>query len=95
MWSSLFFHFHLTHTPHTRPTLTPGWKIYGFNRGMHEGKKGIWYREWAPNAKALALVGEFNNWTPKDGHWAIKNEYGVWNLFLPDTPDGKSAIPHK
>lgn len=72
-----------------------GWKIYGFNRGMHEGKKGIWYREWAPNAKALALVGEFNAWTPKDGHWAIKNEYGVWNLFLPDTPDGKSAIPHK
>ena len=28
-----------------------GYKLMGLNRGMHEGKTGIWYREWAPNAK--------------------------------------------
>jgi hypothetical protein len=28
-----------------------GYKHYGFNRGAHEGKTGIWYREWAPDAK--------------------------------------------
>jgi hypothetical protein len=43
----------------------------------------------------MALVGEFNNWEPKDGHWAFKNEYGVWELFLPDNPDGSQAIPHR
>lgn len=73
----------------------PGWKIYGFNRGECNGKTGIWYREWAPGAKALALVGEFNNWSPQDGHWASKNEFGVWELFLPDKADGSSAIPHR
>jgi hypothetical protein len=56
---------------------------------------GIWYREWAPGAKALALVGEFNNWEPRQQDWAIKNEYGVWCLFMPDNPDGSSAIPHR
>ena len=38
-----------------------GYKKFGFNRGEHEGKQGIWYREWAPGAKALALVGDFND----------------------------------
>lgn len=45
--------------------------------------------------QALALVGEFNNWDPKDNHWAHKNDFGVWQLFLPDSDDGQSAIPHR
>ena len=45
--------------------------------------------------QALAIVGEFNGWTPKDHHWASKNEYGTWSLFLPDNADGTSAIPHR
>lgn len=45
--------------------------------------------------QALCLIGEFNNWKPQDHHWALKNPYGVWELFLPDNPDGTSAIPHK
>lgn len=28
-----------------------GYRHYGLNRGEHEGKTGIWYREWAPGAK--------------------------------------------
>jgi 1,4-alpha-glucan branching enzyme len=43
----------------------------------------------------LALVGDFNAWSPKDAHWAFKNSFGVWELFLPDLPDGTSAIPHR
>mmetsp|Transcript_39286 Transcript_39286/g.84109 ORF Transcript_39286/g.84109 Transcript_39286/m.84109 type:complete len:891 (+) Transcript_39286:181-2853(+) len=71
-----------------------GYEHFGFNRGTHEEKEGIWYREWAPNAKALALVGDFNDWEPQPEHWAFKNEFGVWELFLPDI-EGKSAIPHR
>lgn len=71
------------------------YKYMGLNRGTHEGKTGIWYREWAPSAKALALVGEFNSWTPKDEHWAFRNPYGIWELFLPDNEDGSPAVPHR
>jgi 1,4-alpha-glucan branching enzyme len=74
---------------------TQGWLYYGINRGEHEGKKGLWYREWAPGARALALTGEFNAWDPAPEHWAVKNEFGVWQLFLPDAADGTPAIAHK
>lgn len=73
---------------------TQAYKHFGINRGEHEGKKGIWYREWAPGAQAVALIGEFNNWEPKDDHWAVKSEYGTFALFLPDV-NGQPQIPHK
>ena len=47
------------------------------------------------SVQAIALIGEFNNWDPKPDHWAIKNDFGVWNLFLPDGADGTSVIPHR
>lgn len=48
------------------------------------------------DGQALALVGEFNNWEPRDGQdWATKNDFGTWTLFLPDAADGTSAIPHR
>lgn len=74
-----------------------GYKKYGLNRGVGpDGKAaGIWYREWAPAAKAVALVGEFNAWDPAPEHWAAKDDYGVWSLFLPDTASGAPAIPHR
>ncbi len=47
------------------------------------------------HAQALALIGEFNNWDPQPEHWALKNDFGVWSLFLPDGADGTAAIPHR
>uniref|UniRef100_A0A7R9V751 1,4-alpha-glucan branching enzyme n=1 Tax=Chlamydomonas euryale TaxID=1486919 RepID=A0A7R9V751_9CHLO len=76
-------------------TFSKGYMYYGLNRGEHEGKQGLWYREWAPGAKAIALVGEFNKWHPQDSHWAVKNEYGVFQLFLADGEDGTPVIPHR
>ena len=43
----------------------------------------------------MALIGEFNSWEPKTEHWAIKNDFGVWQLFLPDAADGTPAIAHR
>ena len=34
-----------------RLPLPAGDRFSGLNRGEHEGKPGIWYREWAPAAK--------------------------------------------
>ncbi len=45
--------------------------------------------------QALALVGEYNNWDPKPEHWAVKNDFGVYQLFLPDGTDGTPAIKHR
>lgn len=53
----------------------------GFNYDLKA--KGWWYREWAPAADALSLIGEFNQWNP-DIHPLKKMENGIWELFISD-----------
>jgi len=60
-----------------------GHRYFGFNRGEYLGKQGVWYREWAPNALQLRLIGDFNNWD-RYGNPMVRDEFGVWSLFLPD-----------
>jgi 1,4-alpha-glucan branching enzyme len=58
-------------------------RYLGFNRGEREGKPGVWYREWAPKAIALYLIGDFNNWDRMATPLAPTTS-GVWEVFLPD-----------
>ena len=64
-----------------------GHLYYGLNRGEHNGQPGVWYREWAPNAIALSLIGDFNKWD-RFAHPLHKGEFGVWSRFLPDAEVG-------
>ncbi|MBN8217172.1 MAG: alpha amylase C-terminal domain-containing protein [Spirochaetes bacterium] len=45
-------------------------------------KKGWWYREWAPSAWGLSLMGDFNGWN-RESHPLARRDDGVWELFLP------------
>ncbi|QNF35725.1 alpha amylase C-terminal domain-containing protein [Adhaeribacter swui] len=45
--------------------------------------EGWWYREWAPAARQLSLIGDFNNWN-RSSHPLQKKEGGIWEIFLPD-----------
>jgi 1,4-alpha-glucan branching enzyme len=63
--------------------ISQGHRYFGLNRGEFHGKRGVWYREWAPAALQLRLIGDFNGWD----RWAnpmVRDEFGVWGLFLPD-----------
>ncbi|KAK9723834.1 hypothetical protein RND81_05G028700 [Saponaria officinalis] len=66
-----------------------GYENMGFNRS----ETGIAYREWAPGAKSASLIGDFNNWNP-NADVMTRNEFGVWEIFLPNNADGSAAIPH-
>ena len=68
--------------------VSQGHRYYGVNRGEREGKSGIWYREWAPGATSLYLVGDFNFWNRRANPMQ-RDEYGVWSLFLPDEEFGE------
>ena len=65
--------------------ITTGHRYFGFNRGERDGQPGLWYREWAPGARALFLIGDFNFWD-RGAHPLARDEYGVWHLFLPADP---------
>ncbi|XP_073033199.1 1,4-alpha-glucan-branching enzyme 2-2, chloroplastic/amyloplastic-like isoform X2 [Primulina eburnea] len=66
-----------------------GHEKFGFTRS----ETGVTYREWAPGAKSATLIGDFNNWNPEAGVMSC-NEFGVWEIFLPNGADGSPAIPH-
>lgn len=63
------------------------------NFGLNRVKGGIQYREWAPSAQKVCLCGDFNGWN-RGSHECKRNQFGVWELFVPDLPDGTPAIKH-
>ncbi|MGL5684131.1 MAG: alpha-amylase family glycosyl hydrolase [Marinifilaceae bacterium] len=48
--------------------------------GLHRDKDGWVFREWAPNATAVYIVGEMNSWRRIPEYECSKNEKGVWEL---------------
>jgi 1,4-alpha-glucan branching enzyme len=63
--------------------ISSGHHYFGLNRGVDEGQPGVWYREWAPGASFLSLIGDFNGWD-REATPLTKDEWGVWSVFLPD-----------
>ena len=55
--------------------------------GIHHIKGGWIYREWAPSAFQLYLMGDFNGWNPTQ-YPMERLENGVWELFL----EGENAL---
>jgi 1,4-alpha-glucan branching enzyme len=52
--------------------------------GLHFDKEGWIFREWAPNAKSIFLIGVFNNWKEKPLYRLNRiNQHGDWEIKLP------------
>ena len=52
--------------------------------GLHHTPDGWVFREWAPNATAIFLIGDFNNWQKNAEYQLTKLENGVWEIQLPE-----------
>ncbi len=51
--------------------------------GLHRRRDGWVFREWAPNAGRIFLVGEFNDWK-EDPDWELKSlPSGNWEIEIP------------
>ena len=48
-----------------------------------DGRDGVVFRVWAPNALSVSLVGNFNNWN-KTADYMYRIGDGVWELFIED-----------
>ncbi|MFF0657837.1 1,4-alpha-glucan branching protein GlgB [Micromonospora tulbaghiae] len=51
--------------------------------------EGVAFTVWAPNARAVRLVGDVTGWAPDDG-WPMRSlgSSGVWEIFVPGMPVG-------
>ena len=56
--------------------------------GFHPTEDGWVYREWAPNAQEISLIGDFNDWN-EESHKMKKLPNGNWELIV------KGKLPHQ
>lgn len=53
-------------------------------------KKGVYFAVWAPNAKSVSVIGNFNGWndtqTRMHPRW---DESGIWEIFVPGLQKGE------
>ncbi len=59
------------------------WEVMGAHRRTHEGVEGTAFAVWAPNAKAVRVVGDWNFWDGRVHPMRSLGSSGVWELFVP------------
>src|SRR5947209_17156151 len=55
---------------------------------VHEGVTGTAFAVWAPAARAVSVVGDFNSWDGRLHGMRSLGASGVWELFLPGIEPG-------
>ena len=64
------------------------WKVLGAHVIEHEGVKGTHFAVWAPNARRVSVIGDFNAWDGRRHVMRRRGATGVWEIFLPLIGDG-------
>ena len=49
---------------------------------------GVRFAVWAPNARRVAVVGDFNGWDGRRHPMRLRHHAGVWEIFIPRVPVG-------
>jgi 1,4-alpha-glucan branching enzyme len=55
----------------------------------HEGSKGVNFAVWAPNAKRVSVIGNFNHWDGRHNPMRTRGNSGIWEIFIPDLTEGE------
>jgi 1,4-alpha-glucan branching enzyme len=103
---------HVTmHDPYSFPHLLTGYDLHLLNEGTHwksyerlgahlrtiDGVTGVNFVVWAPNATAVSVIGDFNDWDPRRHPMHKHIPSGFWELFVPGLGEGtlyKYQIKH-
>ena len=91
------------HDPYAFEPMLSDLDLHLFNEGNHyeiynrlgahfreiDGVKGVNFAVWAPNAKGISLVGDFNSWDGRQHPMRKRIPSGVWELFVPGLKAGE------
>ena len=64
------------------------WDVLGAHPREHDGMAGVSFAVWAPNAKAVRVVGDWNFWDGRVHQMRSLGSSGVWELFVPGVAAG-------
>ncbi|MCM8748604.1 1,4-alpha-glucan branching protein GlgB [Thermomicrobiaceae bacterium CFH 74404] len=46
-------------------------------------ERGVYFAVWAPNARSVSVIGDFNGWTPDRHPLQPRGSSGIWEGFVP------------
>ena len=55
---------------------------------IHQGVEGVSFSVWAPGAKAVSVVGDFNGWDGRLHPMRCMGSSGIWEIFIPEIGQG-------
>jgi 1,4-alpha-glucan branching enzyme len=65
------------------------YKMMGAHIVEKDGQKGVMFSVWAPYAKRMSVVGDFNHWNGNSHPMKRVEQSGIWTLFIPNLQDGE------
>ncbi|KAK0332771.1 hypothetical protein LTR94_023595, partial [Friedmanniomyces endolithicus] len=88
--------------PYSFPPQLTEFDLHLFSEGRHwdlaarfgavptnvDGVEGTLFSVWAPNARSVAVIGDFNAWDGRRLPMRPRGSSGVWELFAPDVGEG-------
>jgi 1,4-alpha-glucan branching enzyme len=91
-----------TEDPYSFGLLLGDIDLHLFNEGRHfelahclgaqvmtiDGVSGVRFAVWAPNARRVAVVGDFNSWDRRRHPMRVRYGAGIWELFVPRAAPG-------
>ena len=66
------------------------WQVLGAHFPPHEDVVGTSFSVWAPHAKAVRVVGDFNSWNGVGHSMRRLDDNGVWEIFVPALQPGNT-----
>jgi 1,4-alpha-glucan branching enzyme len=64
------------------------WHVLGAHYRPHEGVEGTAFSVWAPHAKSVRVIGDFNGWFGNAHAMRRLDDNGIWEIFLPGVLPG-------
>ena len=53
-----------------------------------DGVRGVHFAVWAPNARRVSVIGDFNGWDARVHPMRLHVDAGIWELFIPGVDEG-------
>jgi 1,4-alpha-glucan branching enzyme len=64
------------------------WEVLGAHLRVVDGVSGVSFAVWAPNARRVSVVGDFNAWNGRLDPMRALGSSGIWELFVPGLEAG-------
>jgi 1,4-alpha-glucan branching enzyme len=91
-----------SHDAYAFPFLLTEFDLYLMGEGRHydtyeklgahvrtmDGVSGVHFAVWAPSARRVSVVGDFNHWDGRVSPMRYRGSSGIWELFIPELDEG-------